>query len=60
MLLLSSADCQWLSFKNKTFYAEKKLFLNNFKLSCDKVFKRIVLLSENLLISDNNVFYEEQ
>jgi len=60
MLLLSSADCWWLSFKNETSYAERKLSSNNLKLSCSKVFKRVVLLLENLLISDSDVFYEEQ
>ena len=59
MLLLSSADCWWLNFKSETSYTEKKLFSNNLKLSCSTVFERIVLLLENLLISDSDIFYKE-
>jgi len=60
MLLLPSADCQWLSFESKTSYVEEKLSSNNLKLSHNKAFERIVLLLKNLLISDSNIFYEEQ
>ncbi len=59
MLLLPSAGCWWLSFRSKTSYVERKLSLNNLKLSCNKAFERVVSLLENLLISDNDIFHEE-